>query len=196
MKKQILSLLLLSAIPLFAGVKNGEPAPSFTLKDVDGQAVSLSDFAGKPVVLEWINPGCPFVRKFYTEQHMAAFQKEAARMGAVWLSINSTNEGAGDYLTPEKSKAWAAKHGNVATWLMDPDGTVGKAYDARVTPHMFVIDGDGKVVYQGAIDNVRDANPASIAGATNYVMEALKALAAGQPIAEAQTRPYGCGVKY
>jgi peroxiredoxin len=196
MKKAILSLFLGLSLSAFAAVDNGQQAPGFTLQDVDGNPVSLSDFAGKTVVLEWINPGCPFVRKFYDKQDMPAFQKKAAEMGVVWLAINSTNPEHGDYLTPEASKKWAGEHGFAATWLMDPDGTVGKAYDARTTPHMYIINPEGVLVYQGGIDDVRDAKPESIAGATNYVMEALKALAEGRPIANDRTRPYGCSVKY
>jgi peroxiredoxin len=197
MKKKYLSLFFLSfAVSLFAAVENGQQAPGFTLQDVEGNTVSLSDFAGQTVVLEWINPGCPFVRKFYDKQDMPAFQKAAADMGVVWLSINSTNPDHGDYLTAEAAAKWAAEHGHAATWLMDADGTVGQAYGARTTPHMFIINKEGVVVYQGAIDSVRDANPDSIAGATNYVMDALKALEAGEAIPDAQTRPYGCSVKY
>lgn len=185
-----------AALPVGAAVENGQAAPAFTLTDMNGASVSLSDFAGKTVVLEWINPGCPFVRKFYDEQHMPAFQKAAAGMGVVWLAINSTNPSHGDYLTPEATRDWAAKHGFAATWLLDPEGTAGKAYGARTTPHMFIINPQGIIVYQGAIDSVRDAKPSSIDGATQYVMDALKAMAAGQEVPDAQTRPYGCSVKY
>jgi len=195
--KNLFSLTLLTiALPLFAAVENGQPAPGFTLKDYDGNTVSLSDFAGKTVVLEWMNPGCPFVRKFYDQKHMPAFQKKAAEMGVVWVAINSTNPKHGDYLTPEASKKWATEHGFAGVWLMDEDGTVGKAYGARTTPHMYIINGEGILVYQGGIDDVRDAKPESIAGATNYVMQALKEMKHGKPITHAQTRPYGCTVKY
>jgi peroxiredoxin len=196
MKKLLLALFLISSFSLFAQVENGDAAPGFTLKDVDGNPVSLSDFKGKTVVLEWINPGCPFVRKFYTNQDMPKFQKKAAEMGVVWLAINSTSENHGDYLSPVASKSWAEQHGFAATWLMDADGAVGKAYGARTTPHMFIINGDGKVVYQGAIDSIRNADPANIPAARNYVMEVLEAMKAGKDIAETQTRPYGCSVKY
>lgn len=189
-------LTLFSALWAAASVDNGETAPGFTLLDVNGEAVSLSDYAGKTVVLEWVNPGCPFVRKFYDNGEMGEFQEKAAAMDVVWLSINSTNPDHPDYLTPEASAAWASEHGHVATWLLDEDGTVGQAYGARTTPHMFIISPDGKVVYQGAIDSIRDANPESIDQATNYVMEALQALASGKAIPETRTRPYGCSVKY
>lgn len=174
----------------------GQKAPAFTLSDVEGRTVSLSDFKGQTVVLEWINPGCPFVQKFYNRPDMPAFQKKAAEMGVVWLSINSTHSGDSQYLTPVASKAWATQHGHAAKWLMDSEGTVGKAFGARTTPHMFIINPEGEVVYQGAIDSIRDANAASIPKATNYVMEALAAMKAGAPIAEPRTRPYGCTVKY
>ena len=196
MKNLILPLFLVFVLPLFAAVENGQTAPGFTLQDVNGEAVSLSDFAGKTVVLEWINPGCPFVRKFYANPDMPEFQKAVEEMGGVWLSINSSNPSHGDYLTPAASAEWARKHGHAATWLLDPEGTVGKAYGARTTPHMFIINAEGKVVYQGAIDSIRDADPDSIPGATNYVMDALKAMSEGKPIPDAQTRPYGCSVKY
>lgn len=198
MKTKILSLLLAAAfaLPLSAAVENGDDAPAFTLTTMKGKEVSLSDYEGKTVVLEWVNPGCPFVRKFYDEGHMGKFQKKAEEMGVVWLAINSTNPGHRDYLTPKESKKWADKHGFTAKWLMDEDGTVGMAYGAKTTPHMFIISPEGKVVYQGAIDSIRDANPGSIGEATNYVMEALEALDQGKAIPDARTRPYGCSVKY
>ncbi len=195
--KNLFSLTVLTlTLPLVAAVNTGQPAPGFSLKDLDGNTVSLSDFAGKTVVLEWINPGCPFVRKFYDRGDMPAFQKRAAEMGVVWLAINSTHPEHGDFLTPEASKKWAGAHGFAGVWLMDPDGTVGRAYDARTTPHMFIIDPAGVVVYQGAIDDVRDTKPESIAGATNYVMQALEELRQGKAVTHARTRPYGCSVKY
>jgi peroxiredoxin len=196
MNKLVASLLLLFVTLTAMAVDNGQKAPGFTLQDMNGKEVSLSGYTGKTVVLEWINPGCPFVRKFYNKQDMPRFQKAAVEMGVVWLSINSTNPGHGDYLSPEATRAWAASHGHAATWLLDPEGTAGKAYGARVTPHMFIINPEGVVVYQGAIDSVKDTKPESIPGATNHVMDALKAMAAGDPVPDANTRPYGCSVKY
>lgn len=195
-KKILIPLLLTLSLPLFAAVENGQVAPGFTLEDLEGNSVSLSDYAGKVIVLEWINPGCPFVRKFYDNKDMPAFQKAAAEMGVIWLAINSTNPDHRDYMNREVASKWASENGLEATWLVDPDGTVGKVYGARTTPHMYIIGKDGKIAYQGAIDSVRDAKPSSIAGATNYVMDALKALDAGEEIPDAQTRPYGCSVKY
>lgn len=198
MKKAVFLGLMMVTGALWTGaaVDSGEAAPEFTLQDVSGETVSLSDYTGQTVVLEWINPGCPFVQKFYDKGHMGEFQEKAEEMGVVWLSINSTHPSQPDYLTPEASASWAEEHGHAATWLMDPEGTVGQAYGARTTPHMFIISPEGKVVYQGAIDSIVDADPGSIEEATNYVMEALKALEAGKPIADDRIRPYGCSVKY
>lgn len=197
MKKFLLTILSLSLlVGLQAAVKIGDTAPAFTLKDFHGNEVSLSDFAGKTIVLEWMNPGCPFVRKFYTEPHMPGFQKAAAEMGVVWIAINSTVPTHGDYLTPQQSVEWATEHGFNGIWLMDPDGTVGRAYGATRTPEMFIINPEGKIVYMGAIDSIRDARPASVPQAENFVMAALKSLKAGEPIATPQTIPYGCTIKY
>jgi len=196
MKKLVALLFAILSLTLSAAVDNGQAAPDFTLTDINGRTVSLSDYTGKTVVLEWINTGCPFVNKFYTNQDMPRFQKKAAEMDVVWLTINSTKTGHPQYTSPEESRTWAASKGYAGTWLVDSDGTVGKAYGAKTTPHMFVIGPDGKVVYQGAIDDARDADPSSIAGANNYVLAALAALSEGKQIEVAQTRPYGCNVKY
>jgi peroxiredoxin len=189
-------LTLLGAGSLFAAVETGSMAPDFTLTDLKGNEVSLSDYKGQTVVLEWTNPGCPFVKKFYDKGHMGKFQEKAAEMDVVWLTINSTNPDHRDYLTDAESKAWAKKHGVASTWLKDADGKVGQAYGARTTPHMYIIDGSGKLVYQGAIDSIRDAKPSSVDEADNYVMAALASMAAGKPVADGNTRPYGCSVKY
>lgn len=182
-----------------AGVENGAKAPDFTLQSAEGKTVSLSDFAGKYVVLEWVNPGCPFVRKFYDAGAMQQFQAEALAMDdldVVWLSINSTNSSHGDYLDAAASADYYAKKGVKSIWLLDSSGEVGKAYDATNTPHMFVLGPDGTVLYQGAIDSIRSASQDDIAKADNYVMAALHALAKGESVAEPRTRPYGCSVKY
>ncbi len=196
MKNTLTLFIALLTLPLAAAVKNGQTAPDFTLADINGKTVSLDDFAGQTVVLEWINTGCPFVNKFYTNGDMPKLQKKAQDMGAVWLTINSTKPQHPQYTSPGESREWAKAKDYAATWLMDPEGKVGKAYGAQTTPHMFVIDAEGKVVYQGAIDSVRDADPSSIAGADNYVMDALRALQSGKEIKVAQSRPYGCSVKY
>lgn len=176
----------------------GQTAPDFSLTDVSGKAVKLSDFKGKTVVLEWVNPGCPFVRKHYQQSgNIPATQKEASAKGVVWLAINSTETGHADYLAPDKMGAWMKERGaSATTTLMDADGKVGKIYAAKTTPHMYIIDPAGKLAYAGAIDSIPNANPADIAKATNHVRVGLGQLAAGQSVTPATTAPYGCSVKY
>ena len=175
----------------------GQPAPAFTLTDTAGRTVSLADFKGKHVVLEWVNPGCPFVQKHYDAGNMQATQKGAAERGVVWLAINSTATSSRDYLAPAALASWMSKHqaGATAT-LMDVDGKAGRAYGARTTPHMYVIDPQGRLVYAGAIDSRPTANPADIRTATNYVNQALADALAGRPVATPVTQPYGCTIKY
>ena len=191
-----LASTLLLSLSLAAEVSIGDTAPGFTLQTPSGETVSLADFQGQHVVLEWVNPGCPFVRKFYDVGAMQRFQKEAKGMGVVWLSINSTNPNHGDYLDPAASTQYYTSKEVASTWLMDPTGEVGRLYGATRTPHCFIIDPAGKVVYQGAIDDNRSANSADIAGAKNYVMTSLQALASGGTVEDAETRPYGCTIKY
>ncbi|GCL63611.1 thioredoxin family protein [Pseudaquabacterium pictum] len=187
------------AIPLHAAaVAVGEAAPAFELKDTQGKTVKLSDFKGKHVVLEWTNPGCPFVVKHYGAKNMQALQKDAKAKDVVWLSINSTARGHHDHLAPtalqdKLVKDWGATPTAV---LMDEAGTAGKAYAARTTPHMYVIDPAGKLVYAGGIDDKRSANPADIPGAKNFVRAALADSLAGKPVATPSTPPYGCSIKY
>jgi peroxiredoxin len=175
----------------------GQPAPDFTLKDASGKAVKLSDFRGKVVVLEWTNPGCPYVRKHYDSGNMAATQQEAAAKGAVWLSINSTGKASSDYLEPAKLVAWQKERKVQPTaTLMDEEGSAGKAYGARTTPHMYIVDAQGRLAYAGGIDSIPSANPADIPKAVNYVKQAVGEAAAGKPVSQATTRPYGCSIKY
>jgi len=190
------AICALFAATAHAAVKNGDPAPDFTLKAADGSEVSLSALRGKWVVLEWVNPGCPFVVKFYNVGAMQKFQQQAVAMGAQWLAINSTTPSHQDFMDNAKTRAYIADKNVQVPWLDDSAGTVGKAYDARTTPHMFIINPQGVVVYQGAIDSIRSANAADIAKADNYVMVVFTAAIKGEPIANAQTRPYGCTVKY
>jgi peroxiredoxin len=175
----------------------GQPAPAFTATDTSGKAVSLADFKGKHVVLEWVNPGCPFVVKHYQSANMQGTQKDAVAKGVVWLTINSTHEDASDYKKPAEMASWMQQQNAAAsTTLMDASGKVGRAYGARTTPHMYVIDPVGTVVYAGAIDSKPTSNPADVAGATNHVKAALAESLAGKPVGVASTRPYGCSVKY
>jgi len=176
----------------------GQPAPDFTLTDVNGQKHSLSEYKGKTVVLEWVNPECPFVQKHYQGSgNLPATQKAAVADGAVWLQINSGHDGAqGDY-DAKDVKAWQTQNGVAATaYLRDQDGKVGKAYDARHTPTLYVVKPDGTLAYAGGIDDINSTDASDIPKATNYVKAALSDLKAGRPVAKATTKAYGCSVKY
>ena len=175
----------------------GQAAPSFSAKDTSGKTVSLADFKGKTVVLEWVNPGCPFVRKHYVGGNMQGTQQDAAAKNVVWLAINSTETDHHDYLAPPKLGAWMKEQKAAATTtLMDEDGKIGKAYGARTTPHMYIVDVKGILVYAGGIDSVPSASSSDIAKATNYVKVSLGEIASGKPLSNSATRPYGCSVKY
>ena len=180
-----------------AGATVGQSAPDFSLTDTSGKTVKLSDFKGKHVVLEWNNPGCPFVRKHYDTANMQALQKEAGGKGVVWLAINSTETGHQDYLAPAKLGKWMTdqKAAPSAT-LMDESGSVGKSYGARTTPHMYLVNPQGTLIYAGGIDSIPSASTADIKTATNYVRVGLNEALAGKPISKATTQPYGCSVKY
>lgn len=199
MKKFLLTLtaLGLAASSVFAQVTTNEPAKDFTLKDTKGVEHSLSQHKGQYVVLEWVNHQCPFVVKQYGSGNMQSLQKEFTDKGVVWLSINSSAEGkegytdaaAADRLTQEKGAAPTA-------FLLDTDGRVGKMYGAQTTPHMYIIDPQGVLIYQGAIDNIASADQSDIAKAQNYVKSALNEAMAGNPVSVSTTKSYGCGVKY
>lgn len=192
-----LALAVLSASALASSAVVGQPAPAFSATDTTGRTVSLADFKGRHVVLEWVNPGCPYVRKHYDSKNMQTTQKSAVDKGVVWLAVNSTAPEYGDYLPPARLAGWMKDQGAAVTaTLMDEDGRVGRAYGARTTPHMYVIDPAGKLVYAGAIDSKPTANMADIATATNHVNAALAESLAGKPVSVASTRAYGCTVKY
>jgi len=175
----------------------GQAAPDFTLSDANGKAVKLSDFRGKHVVLEWTNPGCPYVRKHYDSGNMPATQRDAVGKGVVWLSINSTEKGSYEYMEPAKLVAWQKERNSAPTHvLLDEEGTTGRAFGARTTPHMYIVDPQGRLVYAGGIDSIPSSNPADIQRATNYVKQGLAEALAGKQITAATTRPYGCSVKY
>lgn len=193
-----LAAALSAAAIAHASLEVGKPAPDFTLTDLNGQTHALSSFKGKTVVLEWVNPDCPFVRKHYNKStNMQDTQKAAAADGVVWLQINSAAPGKeGDY-DVAKAKTWQKDVGVVATaYFRDQDGKVGKLYDARTTPHMFIISGDGTLVYLGGIDSIRSSKESDIPNAINYVKAALAELKAGKPITHSSTKEYGCSVKY
>ena len=193
----VTAALALAANTAFAVATVGQPAPAFTVQDSSGKPVSLADFKGKHVVLEWVNPGCPYVVKHYGSNNMQGTQKDAAAKGVVWLAVNSTSAEHGDYKAPAAMAQWMQQHKAApSATLMDIDGKVGRAYGARTTPHLYIVDPKGTLVYAGGIDNKPSSNPADIAGATNHVKVALAEALAGKAISQATTRPYGCSVKY
>jgi len=189
----------LVAVTLFAADSPpvGSNAPQFSLPDAKGKTQALADFKGKYVVLEWFNPECPFVKKHYGSGNMQKLQQDFTGKGVVWLTIDSSAPGTEGNLTAEQAGAivnsWKTHQ---TALLLDPDGKVGRAYGAKNTPHMFVINPEGKVVYEGAIDSKATPNPADIANSTNYVKVALDESMSGKPVSNPNTRPYGCSVKY
>lgn len=175
----------------------GQPAPAFTLTDTSGKTRTLAEFKGKTVVLEWTNPGCPFVRKHYDSANLPGLQKEFTAKDVVWLAVNSTEKAASDYLPPQQLARWMQdKSGTPTATLMDEEGSVGKAYGARTTPHMYIVNPQGTLVYAGGIDSIASARASDIQTATNYVRQGLNEALAGKPISQAQTPPYGCTIKY
>lgn len=175
----------------------GQPAPAFSLSDTNGKAVKLADYKGKTVVLEWHNPECPFVKKHYDSANMQGLQSKYTGDGVVWLAVSSTEPGHQDYKKPAELNALlkAAKASPTA-YLMDESGATGKAYGAKTTPHMYIVNGDGVLVYAGGIDDKRTANIADIKTAKNFVSAALDELKAGKSITVPTSTPYGCSVKY
>ncbi len=194
----ILPALVLTAGPLHAAPEIGEPAPDFQLTDTAGQSHKLSDFAGRKVVLEWTNHDCPFVRKHYDSGNMQQQQRSARNdHDAVWLTIVSSKPGAQGHVSPEQADELTDSRDAAPTAvLLDEPGDVGRLYAAQVTPHMYIIDESGTLVYKGGIDSNPSADPADIPNSTQYVIAALDDLAAGRAVAEPVTRPYGCTIKY
>lgn len=175
----------------------GEPAPDFTLTAADGETYTLSDFDGEYVVLEWLNFGCPFVGKHYGSGNMQSLQKTYTEKGVTWLSIVSSAEGKQGYYPPEEMVEQKNKHnGNMTAILMDTSGEVGRTYGAKVTPHMYVINPEGTLIYKGGIDNRPTTDEADIEGATNYVQMALNQAMNGKEVEVKTAQPYGCTVKY
>jgi peroxiredoxin len=195
--KKALFLLLAAVTIAQAEVQIGQPAPDFSLTDCSGKKVSLSDFKGKVVVLEWVNHNCPFVVKHYGSGNMQKLQADATAKGVAWLSICSSAPGKQGHATgPEAMKKCTETQSAATAYLLDETGKVGKTYGAKVTPEMYVIDANGVLVYHGAIDDKKSTNPGDIAGAKNYVAAALNEVLAGKPVSTSKTDPYGCGVKY
>lgn len=187
--------LLVAAVP--ASAQAPETAPGFTLTDTNGNTHRLIDYRGKTVVLEWLNYDCPFVRKHYATGNMQRLQAAYADRGVVWLAIVSSAPGEQGYFSPaEMNRRTREQNGRAAAVLLDPTGQVGRAYGARTTPHMYVINPQGQIVYNGAIDDRPTSAQSDVQGARNYVAEALDAVLSGRPVPTARTQPYGCSVKY
>ena len=193
-----LALALTLAISLSAyAARVGSPAPAFTGTDTHGQTHNLSDYRGRFVVLEWTNRDCPFTKKQYDSGNMQALQKQWTAKGVVWLTILSSARGEQGYMTTAEENAWIAKvHGAPTAAILDPSGSIGHEYEAKTTPHMFIIDPAGKLIYEGAIDDHPTTDVADVPSSKNYVSAALDQAMSGKPIAVAFTRPYGCSVKY
>jgi peroxiredoxin len=197
--KVVAALITAAAVPATARAAAvvGQPAPGFTLVDSNGARHTLSDLKGKVVVLEWVNFECPFVGKHYGSGNMQRLQKAYTGKGVVWLSVNSSAEGKQGYFAVEKINALMKEKGASPTaYLIDTDGAVGRAYGAKTTPHMFVLDAKGAVVYAGGIDDAPSTDQADIATAKNFVSAALDEALAGKPVTTASSAPYGCSVKY
>ena len=199
MNIRILSMLVIGFLA-FSSVKNGETAPSFSLMNQDKQTVSLDEFRGKKVVLEWTNHDCPFVKRHYETRNMQTLQKDMTDNEVVWLSVVSSAAGKQGYISSTQAKQLTAdRDANPTHVLLDKKGEVGRLFSAKTTPHMFVIDEMGKVQYQGAIDNLGNTGAlfsTDLSRAKNYVRNAVSQLMSGEEVKDKKTRPYGCSVKY
>jgi len=203
MKLKYLVLTLASAFALATtatpalSAAAGQAAPDFTLTDTHGKAVKLSDYRGKYVVLEWTNPDCPFVQRHYNTKNMPGLQKEWGARDVTWLSIDSSNRDSGDYKTAAQLNTWMGAHeGSQKAVLIDSDSATARLYSAKTTPHMFVINPEGRIVYAGAIDDRPGASADDTRKAKNYVRTALNAATGGTAVDPANTTPYGCSIKY
>lgn len=175
----------------------GAPAPEFTATDSNAKVHKLADYKGKVVVLEWHNQGCPYVKKHYDSGNMQRLQKEWTARGVVWLVVISSAPGKQGYVTPAQANEYLVKMNSAPTAvLLDPEGTLGRLYDAKTSPHMYVIDAKGVLVYNGAIDSKPTSDAADIPSSTNYVRQALEEVMAGKPVSVPTSTPYGCSVKY
>ena len=192
----LVALAFMVSVWAFAA-KVGNPAPAFSGTDTHGQMLKLSDYRGKYVVLEWTNKDCPYTRKQYDSGNMQALQREWTAKGVAWLTILSSAPGGQGYMTADEENAWLKKiHAEPTAAILDPTGEIGQLYKAKTTPHMFVIDPAGKLIYDGAIDDHPTTDVADVPRSKNYVSAALKEAMAGRQVAPASTRPYGCSVKY
>jgi peroxiredoxin len=190
------AMILLATAAAFAA-RVGQPAPDFTAADSNGQTHHLADYRGKYVVLEWHNNGCPYTQKHYESGNMENLQREWTARGVIWFTVISSAPGEQGYVTAAQENDYMRQMRAAPTAaLLDPDGQLGRLYDAKTTPHMFVINPEGVLIYDGAIDDRPTTDASDIAGATNYVSQALTEAMAGKPVSMPSTRPYGCSVKY
>jgi peroxiredoxin len=191
-----IAILLALSVPLWA-VRVGETAPDFTATDSNGRSHTLSEYRGKFVVLEWHNRDCPYTHKHYASGNMERLQQKWTARGVEWFTVISSAPGKQGYVTADEENAYVREvHAVPTAVLLDPQGKLGRLYEAKTTPHMFIIDPGGKLIYDGAIDDKATTDTSDIAGAHNYVDAALTAAMAGQPVEVSVTRPYGCSVKY
>ncbi len=196
-RKWLVALVLLGATGAQAALAVGQPTPDFPVRDALGGQVRLSQFKGRHVVLEWMNPGCPFVRKHYNSGNMPLLQKEARDKGVVWLSVYSHDDEGFGYVKPRQLLEWLrGKRSVAAAVLVDGDGRLGKSFGARTTPHMYIIGPAGTLVYAGGIDSIASTQESDIPKATNYVRQGLGESLAGQPLTVPISRSYGCMIKY
>ena len=195
--KRLAIVLAMAVAPAAWAAKVGQPAPDFSAPDLQGKAVKLSDYRGKYVVLEWTNPECPYVQRHYNSGNMPELQKEFGSKDVVWLTVNSTNQSSSEFKSAQQMSKWLGEKGAAPkATLIDKDSAVGKLYDARTTPHMYVVDPKGKLIYAGAIDDKRWASAEATKQAKNHVRAALGEAMAGKPVSVTATSPYGCTVKY
>lgn len=180
-----------------ASVNTGAMAPDFSLPGSDGKTYELADFRGKTVILEWTNHDCPYVQKHYDSGNMQALQKQTAEGGMIWFSVISSSPGSQGHVSADQaSELTRSRNAQPTSVLLDPAGDVGRMYGARTTPHMYIIAPDGKLVYQGAIDDRPSARMSSLEGANNYLLAALDDMKANRPVQTPQTSAYGCSIKY
>lgn len=194
MKKFLLTLLLLLAPAVYAFAA---PAPSFSVKDIDGKIHTLADYRGKIVVLEWFNASCPFVKKLYEAGVTQKLQETYTQKGVIWLTVNSSGEDRSGYMTPQESREQIAEWKmHPSAFIIDSNGALGKSYEAKTTPHMFIVDQNGELAYQGAFDDKPSASKSSLEGARNYVSTALDEILSSKKVSTPTTESYGCSIKY
>jgi len=199
MKKTLSAILLTAAVAGYAlaAADIGKPAPTFTATGSDGKVYSLADYRGKFVVLQWYNKDCPFIHKHYDSANMQMLQAAYAKKGVIWLEVASSAPGKEGYMTAAEAQANRTKYYVKSTaTLLDSAGAIARLYEAKTTPHMFIVDPKGILIYKGAIDDHATADPADIPNSKNYVAAALDEAMAGKPVTTPSTRPYGCSVKY